>query len=102
MFCDTGRKSLQALDLGDKFDTTGVTEMQNMFLWMGEKIQKLDLGDKFDTSSVTNMSGMFWGTGYSRMTSFNLGDKFNTSKVTNMKNMFYDFASNLPTLDLGD
>ena len=48
----------------------------------------LDLGDKFDTSKVTNMYYMFFSCGYTAMTSLDLGDKFDTSKVTNMGGMF--------------
>ena len=49
----------------------------------------LDLGEKFDTSNVTNMSWMFDSTGYTAMTNLDLGNNFDTSSVTNMTYMFY-------------
>jgi len=49
----------------------------------------LDLGDKFDTSKVTNMKYMFNECGYQSMTSLKLGDKFNTTSATNIYHTFY-------------
>lgn len=40
------------------------------------------LGNKFDTSNVTNMRGMF--NGCKMPVGFSLGDKFDTSNVTYM------------------
>ena len=94
---------MTSLDLGDKFDTSQVTNMNSMFNGTGYRtMRSLDLGDKFDTSNVTNMSSMFERTGYSVMTSLYLGDKFDTRKVTDMTRMFYATGyQNLLYLDLG-
>lgn len=80
---------MSSLDLGDKFDTSNVTEMQSMFFGCGyESLTSLDLGDKFDTSSVTNMNRIFRDLGYKALTSLDLGGKFNTSCVTDFEHMF--------------
>ena len=79
---------MKSLDLGDKFDTSNVTNMTEMFYSTGFTAMKsLDLGDKFDTSSVTNMSGMFIYTGCTSMTSLDLGPAFTHIASTNT-NMF--------------
>ena len=65
-------------------------------------MKELDLGDKFDTTNVTNMNRMFDNCGYSQMTSLYLGDKFNTIHVIDMTNMFYACGnSQMTSLDLG-
>jgi surface protein len=66
-------------ELPDDFDTSNVTDMQDMFSF--SRISKLP--DNFDTSNVTNMKFMFKR---SQVTS--LPDNFNTSNVTNMEGMF--------------
>ena len=90
MFVNTGYKAMTSLNLGEKFDTSNVTNMESMFFGTGyTAMTSLDLGEKFDTSNVTNMERMFVNTGYKAMTSLNLGEKFDTSNVTNMKSMFW-------------
>lgn len=85
---------LETLDLGDKFDTSNVINMQGMFASMGVSAElygdfSLVLGDKFDTSSVTNMGGMFCNIAPRALNvTLKLGDKFDTSKVTDMSSMF--------------
>lgn len=80
--------------LGDKFDTSNVTDMSYMFSGEvafneGSRVINFSFGDKFDTSSVTNMSGMFGEDGkYNATKNFSLGDKFDTSNVTDMSYMF--------------
>ncbi|MBR1416454.1 MAG: BspA family leucine-rich repeat surface protein [Bacilli bacterium] len=92
----SGMSSLTNIDLGDKFDTSKVINMGDMFHGMG--LTSLDLGNKFDTSLVINMYYMF---GWMRkLTSLDLGDKFNTSNVLDMGSMFY--FNSLSSLDLGD
>ena len=93
-----GCSSLTSLNLGDKFDTSSVTDMGYMFDGCSS-LTSLNLGDKFNTSNVTAMNGMF--DGCSSLTSLNLGDKFNTSNVTNMAYMFKG-CKGLTSLDLGD
>ena len=85
------------LDLGDKFDTSNVTNMEGMFASL-ELLENINLGDKFDTSNVTNMGGMFSYT--SSLTSLDLRDKFDTSNVIDMPLMF-NYMSSLTNLDLG-
>jgi len=96
MFRQAGLNSpVFTLDLGDKFDTSKVTDMQSMFSDTGNKstVFTLDLGDKFNTSNVTTMSWMFARTGWSSsVLTLKLGDKFDTSKVTDMSNMFYQLG----------
>ena len=77
--------SLTSLNLGDKFNTSNVTNMWWMFYGCSS-LTSLNLGDKFNTSNVTDMSGMF--NGCSSLTSLDLGDNFDTSNVTDMNRMF--------------
>ncbi len=107
MFYNTGYASTTfTLDLGDKFDTSNVTDMNRMFYRTGYNSTEftLDLGDNFDTSNVTDMSYMFNRTGRKSLVfTLDLGDKFNTGKVTDMNNMFNEvgYISTVFTLDLG-
>ena len=74
----------------DKFNTSKVKDMNNMF-YNSYFFTPLDLSS-FDTSNVTDMSYMFSN---SRATTLNLSS-FNTSNVTNMEGMFtYNAASSL-------
>lgn len=83
MFCECILPA--GFTLGDKFDTSNVTRMAEMF--KGCKIPKgFTLGDHFDTSNVTNMNHMFeWAE---IPTEFTLGAHFDTSSVRTMCNMF--------------
>lgn len=85
---------LRSMDLSH-FDTSGVTDMQQMFYacW---RLTALDLSG-FDTSHVTNMSELFRSC--TSLTSLKLG-VFDTSSVTDMRQMFAGCAA-LTTLDLG-
>lgn len=65
-------------------------------------LDRLDLSN-FDTSKVTNMNNMFYRIGHSSTSlNLNLGNKFDTSKVTNMNNMFTNagYATNNLTIDI--
>ena len=73
-----------ALAVGD-FDTSNVTNMNNMFSGCSSLIS-LDLSG-FDTSNVTKMYNMF--NGCNSLISLDLSN-FNTIKVTNMQHMFYN------------
>ncbi|MBQ8234466.1 MAG: BspA family leucine-rich repeat surface protein, partial [Bacilli bacterium] len=91
------------LDLGEKFDTSNVTNMENMFWNTGgsSEVFTLDLGEKFDTSNVTNMENMFRATGSSSEV-FTLDlSTFDTSNVTVMSSMFAG-ASTLKTIYVSD
>ena len=94
---------MTSLDLGDKFDTTNVTDMSSMFQNCGyTAMTKLDLGEKFNTTNVTNMSNMFNSCGYTAMTSLDLKDLFDTTNVINMGGMFYACGhTSMTVLDLG-
>ena len=124
MFMELGYNSSNfTLNLGEKFDTSNVTNMGTMFwrcsgssnlnftLNLGNKfdtsnvtdmgrmfsemtISELNLGDKFDTSNVTNMDSMFADIGNKNKFMLNLGDKFDTSNVKNMAGMFSNYARN--------
>ena len=96
MFSWTGHDStVFTLDLGDKFDTSKVTDMHQMFNSAGYSNTKftLDLGDKFDTSNVTNMSDMFSYTGY-KSSKFKLDCRsWNVDKVISYNNFNYGATS---------
>ena len=74
----------EGFTLGDKFDTSNVKDMRNMFDYCA--LYKDLLGDKFDTSNVMDMRNMFSHCVIPE--GFTLGDKFDTSKVINMDGMF--------------
>ena len=90
--------SLKSLNLGDKFNTSNVTNMKFMFSDC-YSLEELNLGSRFDTGSVTNMMHMF--DSCNSLTSLNLGDKFNTRNVNDMRSMFAGCDS-LTSLNLGD
>lgn len=71
--------------LGDKFDTSTITDMSDMFLEC-KLSENFTLGHSFDTYNVTNMNGMFCSCKLPE--NFSLGYKFDTSKVLNMECMF--------------
>ena len=86
--------SLTTVDFGGCFDTSNVTNMDNMFSDCGS-LTSLDLSG-FDTSNVTSMIGMFFGC--QNLATLDVSG-FDTSKVTNMFAMF-DSCFYLTTLDL--
>ena len=88
--------NLKEIDFGGCFDTSGVTNMQEMFRSCSE-LSSLDLS-AFDTSNVTNMYNMFHGC--SELSSLDLST-FDTSNVKNMCNMFEECES-LKTLDISN
>ena len=62
----------------------------------------LSVREKFNTSKVTNMSNMFKETGFTAMTSLDLGNIFYTTSVTNTSGMFNNTGSTAMTiLDFG-
>lgn len=71
--------------LGECFDTSNVTNMENMFQ---ECVlpRAFSLGEHFDTSNVTDMCCMFESCGLPE--GFSLGECFDTSRVTDMYGMF--------------
>lgn len=78
------------------FDTSKVTNMENMFESIG--LTSLTFPNGFDTSSVTNMYYMFATT---NLTSLVLPGGFDTGNVTNMAGMFIGNES-LLTLTLSN
>ncbi|RMC47341.1 BspA family leucine-rich repeat surface protein [Lactobacillus sp. ESL0228] len=90
----SGLGALTQIEGLEKLNTSGVTDMNNMFgLCYG--LTSLDVSH-FDTSKVTSMSEMFWGC--EGLTSLDLS-KFDTSNVTDMGSMF-NYCSSLTSLDL--
>ena len=79
----------------EKFETSQVTDMSNMFYGCKE-LEKLDLS-KFNTSKVTNIYGMFHEC--NKLKEIKGIEKFELSQVTDMSNMFY-FWKELENLDL--
>lgn len=90
--------SLKTLNLGNKFDTSNVEDMTEMFFGLAS-LQSLDLGDKFNTSNVYNMWGMF--AGLNSVKSLDLGNNFDTSKVVSFTDMFAGMG-NLERINMGD
>ena len=86
---------VNSLDLSN-FDTSQVTDMQEMFRYC-TKLISLDVSN-FDTSQVTDMYGMF--NSCYKLTSLDVSN-FNTSQVTDMQSMF-DNCSSLTSLDLSN
>ena len=86
---------LVAMNVSD-FDTTKVTSMEGMFAGCN-KIINLDLGN-FNTESVGNMSNMF--SSCRAIKDLDISN-FVTNKVTGMSSMF-DFCSGLTNLDLSN
>ena len=88
--------SLTEIEGLDKLDTSGVTDMQDMF---GEcrSLESIDLSS-LDTSNVTNMKEMFYRC--KAVTSLDVS-AFDTSKVQNMSSMFSE-CSSLEELDLSN
>ena len=87
--------------LPDSFNTSNVTNMHKMFHMGFYSASLLDLGNSFDTSNVTDMSYMFESSFYLRR--LNLGNKFDTSNVTNMSHMFNYLGEKVMTsLSLGN
>ena len=78
-----GDESLQNIILGDKWDTSNVTNMHTMF-YACVQLNSFDLS-KLNTSRVTNMFGMFAAC---NLNGFNLL-YLDTSQVTDMSYMFY-------------
>ena len=83
---------LQTLVLGEKFTTSNVTSMNNMFDYCG--YDNIDVSS-FDTSKVKYMNGMFIGC---EQTELDLSS-FNTENVLEMSEMFY-CCSNLTNLNV--
>jgi len=53
----------------------------------------LNLGDKFDTSNVTDMDSMFWYTGYHNNNLILDLSSFSFSNVNNYSNIFFGMNS---------
>ena len=116
-----GMSKVKRIDLGPKFNTSNVTNMNNMFNNCSQ-LQEIDLSS-FDTRKVTDftnmfnacsnltsldvstfntsesisMAGMF--SGMLNLTSLELGHNFNTSKANSLYNMFFNDRK-LVSLDL--
>ncbi len=93
MFFNVGceKKALKSLTI-NKFDTSNVTDMSDMFNRF--YANSLELRN-FDTRNVTNMSNMFCNSNIQKLTI----DKFDMSKVTDATDMFLS-CHNLDTLVL--
>ena len=77
MFSGCGYTSMTSLDLGDKFNTSNVEEINCMFDSCGyTAMTSLDLGNLFYTTNVTYMANMFKNTGATAMTTLDLGPAF--------------------------
>ena len=86
--------NVTAIDFGDCFDTSNVTNMSEMFSDC-ESLTQLDVSG-FDTAEVTNMNSMF--PGCSSLTGLDVSG-FDTANVTNMGSMFGG-CSKLTKLDV--
>lgn len=100
-----------SISLGNKFNTSKVKSMENMFARIvplhNEEDIHLKLGSSFDTSNVENMEGMFW---HSFISMADLSNRLNTSNCRNMRNMFsacvfpenFTFGDNFDTRNVED
>ena len=61
---------------------SSVMNMKHSMFYNCCSLASLELGDKFNTSNVTDMRGMF--NHCKTLKSLNLGDEFGASNVTNM------------------
>ena len=95
MFNNAATGSSTTLNLGDKFDTSHVTDMSGVFRSCSS-LTGLVLGN-LDTSQVRNMRGMF--SGCSGLTSLDLSS-FDTSQVTDMSYMF-SYSKKLTNIYVG-
>ena len=98
LFNQTGYNStVFTLNLGEKFNTSDVTDMGQMFAGTGFKNPSftLDLGEKFITTNVTNMNRMFSGTGNANsnlvldLTTFTFD---NLTTASSYEQMFWNFT----------
>ena len=89
-----GFTNLVSVEGMEYFDTSNVTNMDNMF-YNCNVLATLDVSN-FDTSKVTSMANLFYHC--HALTTLDVSS-FDTSKVTNMSNMFYNCIV-LATLDL--
>ena len=78
-----------------KFDSTGITDMSNMF-YECTSLEYINFGNSFDTSSVITMENMFYGC--NKLIALDLS-MFKTESLTTMSSMFFS-ASSLVSLDL--
>ena len=89
LFWEFGYEELETLNL-DGLNTKYSENMRGMFTYTGyTKMTSLNLGDKFDTSKVTDMEQMFRETDVNSMTTLNLGKKFIIPNGINTQYMFY-------------
>ena len=82
-----GNRSLVSIDGLDNFNTSKVTNMNDLFA--GQPLTSINLSS-FNTQNVTAMYHMFSGCG--KLEILNLCG-FDTNKVTNMKEMFHYISS---------
>lgn len=89
----------------DNWDTSKVTDMNNMFCRTAEKSEVWDIGDisVWDTSNVKNMSYMFSEAGRG-VTEWSVGDLsgWKVDNVTTMKQMFSVAGTASHEWDVGD
>ena len=96
-------KNGTAIKIGDRFDTSSVTDMTYMFSECSG-LTSIDVSS-FDTSKLKSANAMFLGcrglsgTFGKNGTAIKIGDKFKTTSVTNMSSMFRG-CSGLTAIDL--
>ena len=94
-----GMNSLIKLTLKDEFNTSNVTNMQEMFSET-RSLTELKLGKNFYTNKVTSMYAMFRNTGYNSLTHLDLGENFINGTTTSyyygsyFENMFEGLGHN--------
>ncbi|MBQ7564979.1 MAG: BspA family leucine-rich repeat surface protein, partial [Lachnospiraceae bacterium] len=94
MFTNCSR--LESITLGDKFDTSKVTTIEELYAYC-KQLTDLQL-QKFDTSALTDMHSAFCGTA---ITSFTAPAGFDTSGVTDMNHLFYSCEA-LTSIDVSN
>lgn len=93
---NSGFTNMVSNDVIGKFETSGVTDMSDMFKNCSS-VARLNLAG-LNTSSVTSMQGLFYNCSAAESI---VVSGFNTSQVTDMSYMFYN-CKNIETLDLSD
>ena len=93
-----GYQNAVSINLGDRFATCDVVDMQSMFHYC-ESLTELTLGGHFDTAKVQDMNSMFHFC--ESLASLTLGERFDTTNVQDMSYMFA-WCPSLTELNLGE
>ena len=94
--CLNGCVNLEEINFGEKFDTSKVTDMSEMF-YQCSSLTNLDLSN-FNTNKVTNMVFMFYGC--QQLSTITVGEGWNESNA-DVTDMFTDCLAQSVTKPTG-